>query len=202
MRDALVYAVAVAISPVPIGAILLLLTCPEQAANGLSFLAGWVVGVGTLAVLFVVLVDAAGISDSDPLWIAIPEIVLGVTFLLIAAALWIRRDRRRETAAPWIDAVDQPHRHAIGWPWHRPRRSEPEDRRARARRRAVARGRERGYDDKGRVGCPVHRDRRRGGCHSARRLSRRARTHRVRPAAISRYGSGDARRWCSSCWGS
>ena len=106
MREALVYAVAVAVSPVPIGAILLLLTCPEQAANGLSFLAGWVVGVGTLAVLFVVLVDAAGISDSDPLWIAIPEIVLGVTFLLIAAALWIRRDRRRETAAPWIDAVD------------------------------------------------------------------------------------------------
>ena len=106
MREALVYAVAVAVSPVPIGAILLLLTCPERAAKGLSFLAGWVVGVGTLAVLFVVLVDELGLSDADPLWIAIPEIVLGITFLLIAAALWIRRDRSRETGVPWIDAID------------------------------------------------------------------------------------------------
>jgi len=60
VREALVYAVAVAVSPVPIGATLLLLTCPRREANGLSFLAGWVVGVGTLAVLFVVLVEASG----------------------------------------------------------------------------------------------------------------------------------------------
>ena len=106
MRDALVYAVAVAVSPVPIGAVILLLTSPEREAKGLSFLAGWVVGVGALALLFVVLVEATGISDADPLWLALPEIVLGVVFLLAAAVLWIRRDRRRERAAPWIDAVD------------------------------------------------------------------------------------------------
>jgi Sap, sulfolipid-1-addressing protein len=94
----LVYAVAVAVSPVPIGAILLLLTCPRRGANGLSFLAGWVLGVGTLAVLFVTLVHAAGISDADPLWLAVPEIVVGIVFLLAAVALWIRRDRRRAAA--------------------------------------------------------------------------------------------------------
>ena len=106
MRDALVYAVAVAVSPVPIGATLLLLTCPRREANGLSFLAGWVVGIGMLTVLFFGLVDAAGISDADPLWLALPEIALGVLFLLVAAVLWIRRDRREERTASWIDAVD------------------------------------------------------------------------------------------------
>ena len=106
MREALVYAVAVAVSPVPIGATLLLLTCPRGEANGLSFLAGWVVGVGMLVVLFVVLVDVSGISDADQLWLALPEIVLGVVFLLAAAVLWIRRDRRRGRGVPWIDVVD------------------------------------------------------------------------------------------------
>jgi hypothetical protein len=106
VREAVVYAVAVAVSPVPIGATLLLLTCPRREANGLSFLAGWAVGVGTLALLFVVLVEASGISDADPLWLALSEIVLGVVFLLTAAVLLIQRGRRPERAAPWINAVD------------------------------------------------------------------------------------------------
>jgi hypothetical protein len=54
----------------------------------------------------VVLVDVSGISDADQLWLAVPEIVLGVVFLLAAAVLWIRRDRGRYRAAPWVDAVD------------------------------------------------------------------------------------------------
>ena len=106
MREASVYAIAVALSPVPIGAVVLLLTSPEREAKGLSFLAGWVVGVGALALLFVVLVEATGISDADPLWLALAEISLGVVFLVVAVALWLLRDRRGGRTAPWIDAID------------------------------------------------------------------------------------------------
>ena len=41
MREALPYAVGVAISPIPIAAILLLLTCRRAARKGSSFLLGW-----------------------------------------------------------------------------------------------------------------------------------------------------------------
>lgn len=107
MRDALVYAVPVAVSPVPLGASLLLLTCPRRRPNGLSFLAGWALGVGALSVVCVALVRAVGVTDADPRWLAVVEVVVGGTFVLVAAALWARRDRQqRRRAAPWIDAVD------------------------------------------------------------------------------------------------
>lgn len=105
MQESLVYAAAIAVSPIPIGVVLLLLTCPRRGVNGISFLAGWTVGVGALAVFFAVLVEATGISDADPLWLALPEMLLGVAFLLAAAALWARRGQRRGRPQ-WIDAVD------------------------------------------------------------------------------------------------
>jgi threonine/homoserine/homoserine lactone efflux protein len=105
VQDALPYAVGVAISPIPIAAVLLLLTCKSALAKGFSFLGGWVVGVAVPMLLFVVLVDRAGVTDSDPVWIVVAELAIGVAFLLAAAAVWTRRQRRRERD-PWADSID------------------------------------------------------------------------------------------------
>jgi hypothetical protein len=104
MGEIVVYAVGVTISPVPVAASIVVLTGRHAVANGAFFLVGWALGVFSAATLFVVLVDRVGISDADPLWIAIPEIVLGLAFAAAALTLLVRRRNRRERAVPWLDA--------------------------------------------------------------------------------------------------
>lgn len=106
MREALVYAIGIAISPIAIVATLLLLTCRRAVANTVSFLVGWTVGVAAVISLFVVLVNGVGVSDSDPLWIALTELVIGAGFLLAVGAVWRHRHERRADSRPWVAAVD------------------------------------------------------------------------------------------------
>jgi Sap, sulfolipid-1-addressing protein len=115
MGEIVVYAVGVTISPVPVAASIVVLTGRHAIANGASFLAGWTIGVFSAAALFVGLVNRVGISDADPLWIAIPEIVLGLAFVAAALALWFRRRNRRERAVPWLDAADALSRSRSTW---------------------------------------------------------------------------------------
>ncbi len=106
MNEALVYAVGVAVSPVPIASIIVILTSPRARGNGAAFVAGWALGVASVVTALVVAVDVTGINESEPSWIAIPELVLGSAFVAAALVIWIRRRRRREHAVPWLDAVD------------------------------------------------------------------------------------------------
>jgi len=102
VRESLVYAVGVAVSPVPIASTLLILTCRRARTNAVSFAAGWVVGLSAAAATFVVLVQASGLTDSSPAWIAIPELSVGAAFLAGAAVVWRGRHKR----AGWIQTVD------------------------------------------------------------------------------------------------
>jgi hypothetical protein len=106
MGEIVVYAIGVTISPVPVAASIVVLTGRHALANGASFLVGWALGVFSAATLLVVLVNRAGISDADPLWIAIPEIVLGLAFVAASLTLWARGRNRSERAVPWLDAAD------------------------------------------------------------------------------------------------
>ena len=106
MRGALLYATGIAISPIAILATLLLLTCRRAVANALSFLAGWTAGVAALILLFVLLVHGMGVSDSDPLWIALAELAIGAGFLLAVGAVWRHRQERRRESPPWVAAID------------------------------------------------------------------------------------------------
>ena len=100
------YALGVAVSPVPIAATLLLLTSTRAVANGVSFLGGWVVGVAIPTMVFVLVVSGAGVTDSDPAWISVAELVLGIGFLAGAAVLWSRRYRRSPHDPAWLTRVD------------------------------------------------------------------------------------------------
>jgi threonine/homoserine/homoserine lactone efflux protein len=108
--QSLPYAVGVALSPVPIIAVVLMLSTRRGRTNGPAFLTGWIVGIAVLGTI--VLLAASGASASkhgEPAtWVSIVKIVLGVLLLALAAKQW--RGRPRGDAQPelpaWMKTID------------------------------------------------------------------------------------------------
>ena len=103
------FAIGVAISPMPIVAIVLMLVTPKAKTNGPAFLLGWIAGilvVGTVALL-VVNPDSSG-SSARPTWVDWLELVLGLLLLLVALRQWRSRPHEGEEAATpkWMGALD------------------------------------------------------------------------------------------------
>jgi threonine/homoserine/homoserine lactone efflux protein len=104
------FGVGVALSPVPIIAVVLMLATRKGRTNGPAFLAGWVVGIAVLGT--VVLLVASGASASEQgapaTWVSIVKIVLGLLLLLLAIRQW--RGRPRGDGQPelpaWMKTVD------------------------------------------------------------------------------------------------
>ena len=101
-------AVAVALSPIPIIAIVLMLGTPKARTNGPAFAAGWVAG---LVVVMVVILFVAGGSDtsstaSDTVnWL---QVAIGVLFLAMARRQWSGRPKPGEEAQmpSWMATID------------------------------------------------------------------------------------------------
>jgi hypothetical protein len=93
ISEVLTFAVGVAISPVPIIAVILMLFSARARLNGPVFLAGWVVALALVSTIVYVVSDSSdaatssGASDT----ISWGKIVLGVLFLLLAARQWKHR---------------------------------------------------------------------------------------------------------------
>jgi threonine/homoserine/homoserine lactone efflux protein len=111
LGDLLPLAVGVAISPVPIIAVILMLLAPQAGSTSLGFLLGWVVGVVGATTLFTVLAATVGLGGGDDgpsaaaSW---TKVVLGVLLMLIGVRQWRRRPRVGEEAAlpTWMAAID------------------------------------------------------------------------------------------------
>jgi threonine/homoserine/homoserine lactone efflux protein len=103
-------AIGVAISPVPIIAIVLMLGTPRARSNGLAFALGWLAGLTIVGGALLTL--ASGNSqenDGGPeTWVSIVKLVLGVLFLLLAARTWRSRPKAGQEAAmpKWMQAID------------------------------------------------------------------------------------------------
>lgn len=102
-------AVAVALSPIPIVAIVMVLGTPRAKSNGMAFSVGWVTGLVSVSV--VVLLIAGGASDPESGTSDAAngiKVVLGVVFLVMAAKEWRKRPRRGEEAEmpSWMAAID------------------------------------------------------------------------------------------------
>lgn len=102
-------AVAVALSPIPVIAVVVMLGTPLARRNGPAFAAGWLAGL--TAVMAIVLVVARGSSDPDSATadgVEWGKVVLGVVFVVMAARQWQKRPRGdAEEAMPgWMAAVD------------------------------------------------------------------------------------------------
>jgi threonine/homoserine/homoserine lactone efflux protein len=111
LGDLLPLAVGVAVSPIPIIAVILMLLAPKAGGTSAGFLAGWVVGIAGATTVFVLLagtVDAGSSSEPSAAvsWI---KLGLGVLLLLLAARQWQGRPKPgAEPALPkWMAAIDQ-----------------------------------------------------------------------------------------------
>jgi threonine/homoserine/homoserine lactone efflux protein len=108
--QALPFGVGVALSPVPIIAVVLMLSTPKGRVNGLTFLLGWVVGIAVLGTIVLLVAGGASASKhgSPATWVSIVKIALGVLLLLLAVRQW--RGRPRGDTQPelpgWMKSVD------------------------------------------------------------------------------------------------
>jgi Sap, sulfolipid-1-addressing protein len=104
-------AVGVALSPVPIIAVVLMLTTPRAKTNGPSFIIGWLIGLSLVGALVLVLAGPADAEDSGQpaTWVAWLEMVLGVLLLIVAGRQF--RGRPHEGEEPplpkWMGALDR-----------------------------------------------------------------------------------------------
>lgn len=91
-------AVAVAFSPIPIVAVVLVLDSPRARESGAAFAFGWVAGLTLVSVLVILVVGAASDPGSDPAaginWLMAG---VGVLFLAMAVQQWRKRPTRGET---------------------------------------------------------------------------------------------------------
>lgn len=110
ISEVLPFAVGVAISPVPLIAVILMLFTPRAKANGTAFLVGWVAGLSVLATVVYLVADAANASTdstaSDST--STVRVVLGVLLLVLAVRKW--RHRPAPGATPempkWMAGID------------------------------------------------------------------------------------------------
>lgn len=108
--DLLPVALGVAISPVPIIAVILMLLSPRATAASIAFMVGWVIGVTAAVTLVALLVDPATSDSSDPsLTASIIKIVLGVAAMALGVQQWRARPSRGEAAKlpGWMAAIDK-----------------------------------------------------------------------------------------------
>ena len=108
--DLLPLAVGVAVSPVPVIAVILMLLAPRAGAASAAFGLGWTVGVVTVTVGATVLAGGADLgADDEPTTAAsVTKVVLGLLLLLLAIRQWRSRPRGDEPATlpSWMSAVD------------------------------------------------------------------------------------------------
>ena len=99
--EILPYAIGIALSPVPIIAVILMLLLARARENGPAFLAGWVIGIAVLTTVIVIIAKMFGAdSDEDASdlvdWI---KIVLGLGMLVLAYKQWQTRPAAGEAGA-------------------------------------------------------------------------------------------------------
>lgn len=100
-------AVGVAISPLPVIALILVLFSRRATVNSLAFALGWVLALSVIGAVVLAL-DFSG-SDEDPSTASgIVKLTIGSLLLLLAGRQWGRRPRDGAEPAlpPWLDAVD------------------------------------------------------------------------------------------------
>ncbi|MFN8518929.1 MAG: GAP family protein [Chloroflexota bacterium] len=108
--DSLVYAIGIAISPVPIIAVILMLFSGRARQNGPAFLGGWVAGVAAVVVIVTAVSGALGASSGGPSTLAsLLKLALGILLLVLAWAQWKRRPvPGMEPEVPkWMAQVDR-----------------------------------------------------------------------------------------------
>jgi len=108
---ALPFAVGVALSPIPIVAVVLMLTTRRARVNGPLFIAGWLAGLAIVGAIALSIADPADASSSGApaTWVSWLKVVIGVALLLVAALQFRNRPRNgdRVELPKWMGRVDE-----------------------------------------------------------------------------------------------
>ncbi len=110
ISDILPFALGIAISPIPIIAVILMLFSPKARTNGPAFLVGWVIGVALVVAVVSLLASALDVGTDSGASDGASTLKVALGLILIAAG--IRRWRHRPalgTEAPmpkWMSALD------------------------------------------------------------------------------------------------
>ena len=108
--ESITFAIGVAISPIPIIAIILMLLSKKAGANSLAFAVGWIVGVaGAMAIVIAVSGAIGTDSGGGPSHgVSIVKIVLGALLLNVGFRHWKDRPAPGETASlpHWLLAIE------------------------------------------------------------------------------------------------
>src|SRR5471032_444471 len=104
------FAIGVAISPVPIIAIVLMLGTPQAWSDGIAFTIGWILGLSIVGTVMLVVASghATTSSGSPETWVSLLKLLIGVVFLLIAAKQWRSRPKpgQEATMPKWMATID------------------------------------------------------------------------------------------------
>jgi threonine/homoserine/homoserine lactone efflux protein len=101
-------AAAVALSPIPVVAIILVLDSARGRVNGPAFAAGWLIGLTGVSVVVVALTGGASDPDSaTATGVQWGKAALGVLLLVMAARQWRKRPGPGEEATmpPWMASL-------------------------------------------------------------------------------------------------
>jgi threonine/homoserine/homoserine lactone efflux protein len=103
-------AVGVALSPLPIVAVVLMLVSRRGRVNGPAFVLGWIAGLAVLGAIVLSASSGADASDGGQpaTWVSVLKLVLGALMLLVALKQWRGRPRdpSEVTTPKWMSALD------------------------------------------------------------------------------------------------
>ncbi|MFD4226880.1 GAP family protein [Streptomyces sp. NPDC058545] len=109
--DVLGLAAGVAVSPLPIVAMILVLATPRGRLNGPLLAVGWILGLAVLgAIMLVVGGSGGGSTGKHPAtWVGALKLALGVLLVLFGARQWRRRptDAAQAQLPQWMAAIDR-----------------------------------------------------------------------------------------------
>ncbi|HTU39350.1 MAG TPA: GAP family protein [Acidimicrobiales bacterium] len=110
ISEVLTFAIGVAISPVPIIAVILMLFSQRAKVNGPAFLLGWVIALAALSTVVYVLAHDGDVATSSTASDSVSwgKIVLGVALLSLARRNWRKRPAPGEQPEMprWLGSVD------------------------------------------------------------------------------------------------
>jgi threonine/homoserine/homoserine lactone efflux protein len=106
LGDLLPLALGVAISPVPIIAVILMLFAPKAGGASFGFLAGWVIGIALAVTAFALIAGTAGMgTGTQPSTLASwLKLLLGLLLIYLAYKNW--RERGAAVLPKWMSAID------------------------------------------------------------------------------------------------